>query len=40
MINDDFPVGWRHSIALPVLKPGKDPKNAASYCPISLTPTL
>ena len=39
-INDDFPVGWRHSIVLPVLKPGKDPKNAASYRPISLTPTL
>jgi len=39
-INDDFPVGWRHSIVLPVLKPGKDPKNAASYRPVSLTPTL
>ena len=39
-INDDFPVSWRHSIVLPVLKPGKDPLNAASYRPISLTPTL
>ena len=39
-INDDFPVGWRHSIVLPVLKPGKDPKNAASYRPISLTSAL
>jgi len=39
-INGDFPVSWRHSVVLPVLKPGKDPKNAASYRPISLTPTL
>jgi len=40
VINDDFPVSWRHSIVHPVLKPGKDPVNAASYRPISLTPTL
>ena len=39
-VNDDFPVSWRHSIVLPVLKPGKDPLNPASYRPISLTPTL
>ena len=25
-INDDFPVGWRHSIVLPVLKPGRSKK--------------
>jgi hypothetical protein len=35
-----FPETWRHSVILPVLKPGKDPKNAASYRPISLTSTL
>ena len=39
-LNDDFPVSWRHSIVLPVLKPGKDPLNPVSYRPISLTPTL
>jgi len=39
-ISDDFPVSWRHSIVLPVLKAGKDPSHATSYRPISLTPTL
>jgi len=37
---DDFPVSWRDSIVLPVLKTGKDPKLTTSYRPISLTPTL
>ena len=36
----DFPTAWRHSIILPFLKQGKDPTNAASYRPISLTSTL
>ena len=39
-LNSDFPVSWRHSVVLPVLKPGKDPLNPASYRPISLTSTL
>ena len=39
-LNDDFPTSWRHSIVFPVLKPGKDPQNPASYRPISLTTTL
>ena len=39
-VNDGLPVSWRHSIVLPVLKPGKDQLNPASYRPISLTPTL
>ena len=37
---DDFPVSWRDSIVLPILKTGKDPKHTTSYRPISLTPTL
>ena len=39
-LESDFPVSWRHSIVLPVLKPGKDPLNPASYRPISLTSAL
>jgi len=39
-LNSDFLVSWRHSVVLPVLKPGKDPLNPASYRPISLTSTL
>ena len=37
---DDFPVSWRDSIVLPILKAGKDPIHTTSYRPISLTPTL
>lgn len=37
---NDFPVSWRHSIVLPILKTGKNPQSAASYRPISLTSTL
>ena len=36
----EFPEAWRHSVVLPVLKPGKDSKSTASYRPISLTSTL
>jgi len=34
------PKPWRHAIVIPILKNGKDPKNAASYRPISLTSCL
>jgi len=39
-LKNDFPVSWRHSAILPVLKADKDPLKASSYRPISLTSTL
>jgi len=38
--NGQMPKEWRHAIVLPIVKPGKDPHQAKSYRPISLTPTL
>lgn len=35
-----FPNGWSESYLIPILKPGKDPKEAASYRPICLTNVL
>lgn len=31
-----FPVAWKESITIPILKPGKDPSRSGSYRPISL----
>lgn len=35
-----LPKSWKHAVILPILKPGKDPHQASSYRPISLTSTL
>ena len=35
-----LPNAWRHSIVIPAIKPGKNPAQANSYRPISLTSTL
>lgn len=35
--NGTFPRNWRKSLLVPILKPGKDPKNPENYRPISLT---
>jgi len=35
---DDFPAPCKHSILIPILKPGKDPHQMTSYRPIALTP--
>ena len=36
-MNELFPMEWRHSFLIPVLKPGKDANLVASYRPIQLT---
>ena len=36
----NVPKTWKHAIVIPILKVGKDPRNAASYRPISLTSTM
>ena len=38
--NGTFPDRWRTAIVIPILKPGKDPRAASSYRPISLTSCL
>ena len=35
-----FPHQWKHSITIPILKPGKNPNDPASYRPISLLSSL
>jgi hypothetical protein len=35
-----FPPVWKHARVLPILKPGKDPKQASSYSPKSLLDTV
>jgi len=37
---ENVPKTWKHAIVIPILKVGKDPRNAASYRPISLTSTM
>ena len=35
-----MPSFWKKAVVVPILKTGKDPKNNASYRPISLTSTM
>lgn len=35
-----LPKAWKHAVVLPILKVGKDPQQASSYRPISLTSTM
>lgn len=35
-----FPTYWKKAVIIPILKPGKDPKLAVNYRPISLLPIL
>ncbi|GFS90849.1 probable RNA-directed DNA polymerase from transposon X-element [Trichonephila clavipes] len=35
-----YPTEWQEAIVIPILKPGKDPKNPLSYRPIALTSCL
>ncbi|GFY19095.1 RNase H domain-containing protein [Trichonephila clavipes] len=35
-----YPTQWEEAIVIPILKPGKDPKNPLSYRPIALTSCL
>ncbi|GFW97667.1 hypothetical protein TNCV_685371 [Trichonephila clavipes] len=35
-----FPNSWKTAVIIPILKPGKNPKLAESYRPISLLPIL
>ncbi|GFU46495.1 probable RNA-directed DNA polymerase from transposon X-element [Trichonephila clavipes] len=35
-----YPTLWQEAIVIPILKPGKDPKNPLSYRPIALTSCL
>ncbi|GFX74403.1 putative RNA-directed DNA polymerase from transposon X-element [Trichonephila clavipes] len=35
-----YPTQWQEAIVIPILKPGKDPKNPLSYQPIALTSCL
>ncbi|GFW21974.1 putative RNA-directed DNA polymerase from transposon X-element [Trichonephila clavipes] len=35
-----YPTQWQEAIVIPILKPGKDPKNPLSYRPIALTSCL
>jgi hypothetical protein len=36
----ELPPSWKHSIVVPIPKPGKDPDQAGSYRPISLTSVM
>ena len=38
--NHEFPTSWKVALVIPILKPGKDPKNAINYRPISLISCL
>jgi hypothetical protein len=35
-----FPKEWKHVVAIPFPKPGKDPSNPSNYCPISLLSSI
>lgn len=37
ILNDGLPQTWKHSLIIPIKKPGKDPRQATSYRPIALT---
>lgn len=36
-LNEGLPQTWKHSLIIPIKKPGKDPRQATSYRPIALT---
>ena len=36
-LNDELPQNWKHSLIIPIKKPGKDQRQATSYRPIALT---
>lgn len=38
--NQCIPSSWKHSIVIPIRKPGKDPSSVSSYRPIALTSCL
>jgi len=37
---DYFPCQWKVGQIIMIVKPGKNPNNMTSYCPISLLPTV
>ncbi|CAK1597373.1 unnamed protein product [Parnassius mnemosyne] len=39
-ISSNIPLSWSNQIVIPILKPGKDPKEASSYRPIALSSTF
>jgi hypothetical protein len=39
-INNKIPDEWTEAIIIPILKPGKDAKEAENYRPISLTSSI
>jgi ribonuclease HI len=40
ILDEGLPKQWKHSLIVPIKKPGKDPRNPTSYRPIALTSCL